>query len=246
MAFHERDGRGCAARSHREARSSRPESRLVVGPAIWGFGPMPACPPAPAPSGLPSRVPDAGLLGRASQVHQRLGLHFRHDPTTMDLEVFSAVPRSPATCVFSMPVTTSPSTWHSRGVEAIVGDTRVAPSRRHALEDLEQIEIERDAPLGQPVPALPPVAGEPGPRPQVVRVTRGRIGLRDRQHRPGDEGREAEEHRAPCTGRFSPSGMLAHTPASCQCFLRFAPASRWHPTCVAVYSLPGSRPCPKI
>src|SRR6185436_11060639 len=76
--------------------------------------------------------------------------------------------------------------------QAIVADTRFAPSRPHALEDLEQIEIERDTPLGQPVPAFPPVAGEPRPRPQVARVACGRIGyLRDRHHRPGHERCEA-------------------------------------------------------
>ena len=123
--------------------------------------------------------------------------------------------------------------------QAVVRHARVAPSRPHALEDLEQIQVERDAPLGQPVPALPPVAGEPRPRPQVARVGRWRIGLRDCYQRRGNEGREADReehrtwppvsvpssrllHRGPTALRWnaSPSGMLAHKPPSCQCLLR--------------------------
>ena len=80
--------------------------------------------------------------------------------------------------------------------EAVVRHTRVAPSRRRALEDLEQIEIEGDAPLGQPVPALPPVAGETRPRPQVARIGRGRIGLR---------------HSPPPARRRGPRGTIARS-----------------------------------
>src|SRR6185503_13380636 len=61
---------------------------------------------------------------------------------------------------------------------APIGHSRVSPTRGVALQDLKHVDVDHDALLAHLVTEAEPVAGEPGPRPEVPTPGRWhRIGL---------------------------------------------------------------------